>query len=178
MSGGDIGAQNGTLAIMTGGSQKGFDIAKPIFDCYGKTATLLGKAGCGQHTKMANQIALAGAIIGVCEALLYGHKAGLDLKQVLETISGGAAASFQLTNFAPRILKRDLGPGFYVEHFVKDLEIALDECRRMNFALPGLALVHQLYKSLQAYDGDRLGHHALIKVLENMNNLEMKKYDF
>lgn len=144
-------------------------------DVYSKNVMLLGSGGAGQNTKCINQITIAGSMIGVCEGLVFGHKAGLDLEQVLATISGGAAGSFSLTYYAPKILKGDMKPGFYVEHFVKDMEIALDECRRMNISLPGLALVHQLYRALMAQRGGRDGTQALIKALEGMNNLEIGK---
>ena len=172
VSGGDVGAKNGQLVVMCGGEQAAFEQAKPIFEVYGKTVNLLGGAGMGQHCKMSNQIAIAGQMIGVCESLVYGHRAGLDLDQLLATIGGGAAGSFGLTNYGPRILKGDYQPGFYVEHFVKDLEIALDEAREMNMSLPGLALVHQLYRSLMAQGGGRLGTQALMKALQTMNGVQ------
>ncbi|MEM8887080.1 MAG: NAD(P)-dependent oxidoreductase, partial [Bacteroidota bacterium] len=130
-----------------------------------------GKAGSGQHTKMCNQITIAGTMIGVCESLLYGHKAGLDLEVMLEAISGGAAGCWTLSNLAPRIVKRNFDPGFYVEHFVKDMEIALEEAKAMNLALPGLALVHQLYKAVEAQGHGRKGTHALSLALEKISNV-------
>ena len=177
VSGGDVGAQNGQLSIMCGGSQGGFDRSMEIFNCYGKTIKLLGQAGAGQHTKMANQVAIAGAMIGVCESLIYGQKAGLDLKILFETISGGGAGSFSMNVYVPRILRHDMEPGFYVEHFVKDMEIVLDECRRMGICLPGISLVHQLYRGLMAQGGSRNGTQALVKVLEQMNAMKIDKYD-
>lgn len=144
-------------------------------DVYSKNVKLLGTGGSGQSTKCINQITIAGAMIGVCEGLIFGHKAGLDLQQVLDTISGGAAGSFSLTYYAPKVLAGDMKPGFYVEHFVKDMEIALDECRRMGISLPGLALVHQLYRALMAQRGGRDGTQALIRALESLNNVEIGK---
>lgn len=142
-------------------------------EVYSKNVALQGAGGAGQSTKCINQITIAGAMIGVCEGLLFGHKAGLDLDTVLATIGGGAAGSFSLNYYGPKILKGDMEPGFYVEHFVKDMEIALDECRRMNLSLPGLALVHQLYRALMAQGGARRGTQALIQALETLNNTQI-----
>jgi 3-hydroxyisobutyrate dehydrogenase len=170
VSGGDVGARDGTLSIMVGGDDEDVQAVRPLFEILGRTITHVGGPGAGQHTKMCNQITIAGTMIGVCEALIYGHKAGLDLNIMLAAISGGAAGCWTLDNLAPRIVNRNLGPGFYVDHFVKDMEIALDEARRMDLALPGLALVHQLYKALQAQGHGRLGTHALTLALEAMND--------
>lgn len=140
-------------------------------DVYSKTVSLLGEAGSGQHTKMVNQINIAGSMIGVCEGLIYANKAGLDVQQVLDTISGGAAGSFSLTAYSPRILKGDMEPGFYAEHFLKDLNIALEECKNMSIKLPGLELVQSMYDQLvNEMDGGRYGTQALIKVLEKINS--------
>lgn len=171
VSGGDVGAKNGTLAIMIGGDELAFNEQKDLFEIMGKTVVYEGKAGNGQHTKMANQIAIAGAMIGACESLLYSYKAGLDLQLVLDAISGGAAGSWSLTNLAPRILKEDYEPGFIVEHFVKDMRIALEEADKMNLSLPGLALVKQLYAALIAQGGSRKGTQALMLALKQLNNL-------
>lgn len=168
VSGGDVGAREGTLSIMLGGDAEDIAVARPLLDVLGRTITHVGGAGAGQHTKMCNQVTIAGTVIGVCEALLYGHRAGLDLDTMLSAISGGAAGCWTLDNLAPRIVQRNLGPGFYVDHFVKDMEIALDEARRMNLSLPGLALVHQLYKALQAQGHGKMGTHALILALEQL----------
>jgi 3-hydroxyisobutyrate dehydrogenase len=137
----------------------------------GKTIVRQGGPGAGQHAKMCNQIVLAGTMIGVCESLIYGRKAGLSLETMLSSISGGAAGCWTLSNLAPKILKRDFDPGFFVEHFVKDMGIALDEARRMNLPLPGLALVHQMYVALQANGGGKHGTQALMLVLERMSNV-------
>jgi 3-hydroxyisobutyrate dehydrogenase len=168
VSGGDIGARNASLSIMAGGDKEVFDALIPIFETMGKKIVYQGSAGSGQHTKMCNQIVIAGTMIGMCESLLYGYKAGLDLPAMLSSVSGGAAACWSLDNLAPRILRRDFEPGFFVEHFIKDMSIALEEAKRMNLSLPGLSLVRQLYQSVQALGYGRKGTHALMLALENM----------
>src|SRR5207253_2531391 len=140
VSGGDVGARNAALSIMVGGDAAAIEAIKPLLECMGKTIVHQGPAGAGQHTKMVNQVLIATNMIGVCEALLYGYKAGLDLPTVLQSVGGGAAASWSLNNLGTRIIKRDFEPGFFVEHFIKDMGIALDEAKRMGLALPGLAL--------------------------------------
>ncbi|MCB0666176.1 MAG: NAD(P)-dependent oxidoreductase [Saprospiraceae bacterium] len=172
VSGGDVGAKNGTLSIMVGGDKQSVDTVMPLLEIMGKNIVYEGKAGSGQHTKMCNQITIAGTMIGVCESLLYGHKAGLDLNTMLEAISGGAAGCWTLNNLAPRIVNRNFDPGFYVEHFIKDMEIALAEARGMNLCLPGLALVHQLYKAVEAQGHGRKGTHALSLALEHISNIQ------
>lgn len=172
VSGGDIGAKNGTLSIMVGGDKQSVDAVMPLLEIMGKNIVYEGKAGSGQHTKMCNQITIAGTMIGVCESLLYGYKAGLDLNTMLEAISGGAAGCWTLNNLAPRIVNRNFDPGFYVEHFIKDMEIALAEARGMNLCLPGLALVHQLYKAVEAQGHGRKGTHALSLALEHISNIQ------
>jgi 3-hydroxyisobutyrate dehydrogenase len=169
VSGGDIGARNATLSIMVGGEQAAFDRAKPLLDCLGKTIVLQGPAGSGQHTKMVNQILIAGTMVGMCEGLLYARSATLDPQRVLESVGGGAAASWSLQNLLPRILKGDLEPGFYVEHFIKDMGIALAEAEAMQIALPGLALAKQLYQAVLACSGARKGTQALILALETLS---------
>lgn len=166
VSGGDIGARNATLAIMAGGDAAAYNQLLPLFQCLGKNIALMGPAGAGQHTKMCNQIVIAGNMIGMCEALLYAARAGLDRQQVVALISQGAAASWALSNLAPRILKGDLAPGFYVEHFIKDLGIALAECRAFGLELPGLELAHRLYLKVQELGHGRDGTQALILALE------------
>ena len=153
VSGGDVGAKNATLSIMVGGNREAVECARPIFERLGRKIVHQGGTGAGQHTKLCNQMVIAGTMAGVCESLLYGFKAGLDLPQMLESIRGGAAACWTLDNLAPRILQRNFDPGFFVEHFVKDMGIALDEAARMNLTLPGLALVHGLYQRVQAQIG-------------------------
>ncbi len=166
VSGGDVGAKNAALSIMVGGDAPVLEAVKPLLECLGKTIVHQGPAGAGQHTKMVNQILIATNMIGVCEALLYGYKAGLDLKTVLQSVGGGAAASWSLNNLGPRIIDRNFEPGFFVEHFIKDMGIALDEARRLNLALPGLALANQLYLAVQAQGWGRKGTHALMLALE------------
>jgi len=170
VSGGDVGARNGTLSIMIGGDQAAVDTVMPLFQIMGKNIVYQGSAGKGQHTKMCNQITIAGTMIGVCESLLYGYKAGLDLPTMLKSISGGAAACWTLDNLAPRIVDRNFDPGFYVEHFIKDMGIALEEANRMGLALPGLALVKQMYEAVKAQGHGKLGTQALILGLEALSN--------
>jgi len=172
VSGGDVGARNATLSIMVGGDEKAFNAAKPILEKLGKTIIFQGGPGAGQHTKMCNQIQIAGTMIGMVEALIYGTKAGLDLETMLCSISGGAAGCWSLNNLAPRILKGDMEPGFFVDHFVKDMGIALEEAQRMQISLPGLALVHQLYVSAQALGAGRKGTQALYLALQRMAGMD------
>lgn len=169
VSGGDVGARNATLSIMVGGEKKAFDRAVPILNVLGKTIVHQGPAGCGQHTKMVNQILIAAGMVAVCEGLMYARASGLDPKRVLESVGGGAAASWSLSNYYPRMLARDYEPGFYVEHFVKDMRIAMDEAEEFGLYLPGLELARKLYDRLVAEGGGRCGTQALIKVLELMS---------
>ena len=169
VSGGDVGARNATLSIMIGGDRLTVEKLTPLFETMGKRILYQGGRGAGQHTKMCNQIMIAGTMVGMCEALLYGHKAGLTLDTMVETIRGGAAGCWSLDNYAPRILKRDFAPGFVVEHFIKDMGIALAEADRMNIALPGLALVHQQYTIVRAQGHCRRGTQALMLALEEMS---------
>ena len=171
VSGGDVGAREARLAIMIGGDQEAVDAIHPLFEAMGQNIVYQGEAGSGQHTKMCNQITISGTMIGVCEALLYGAKAGLDLEIMLSTISKGAAGCWSLENLAPRVLKRNFDPGFFVEHFIKDMGIALDEAKRMGISLPGLSLVHQLYLATQAQGHGRLGTHALMLALEQLSSV-------
>lgn len=173
VSGGDVGARNGTLVVMVGGDAAAFERVLPLFQTFGQTIVHEGGPGAGQHTKMANQIAIASGMIGVCECLLYAYRAGLDVQRVLDTISGGAAGSWSLTNYAPRILRGDFAPGFKVEHFIKDLGIALAESARMDLALPGLALAHQLYVAVRAEGHGQLGTHALVKALASLSDVDL-----
>lgn len=169
VTGGDIGAKKGTLSIMVGGDKNAVVEVKPVLDCFASTVTVFAGPGTGQHCKMANQITIATSMLGMCEGLVYAHAAGLDLEDYLAAIAGGGAGSFSVQSYAPRILKGDMEPGFYVEHFVKDLGIALEACKQMRVSLPGLALAQQLYVSLCACGDERLGTQALIKSLERMN---------
>jgi len=168
VSGGDVGAREGTLSIMIGGDPEAVDVVLPLFRILGKNIVYQGPAGAGQHTKMCNQIVIAGTMIGVCESLLYGARAGLDLETMLQSISRGAAACWTLDNLAPRILKKNFDPGFFVEHFIKDMGIALKEAERMGLCLPGLALVHQLYLAVKAQGHGKKGTHALMLALEQL----------
>lgn len=163
VSGGDIGAQNGTLSIMVGGSQQAFDAVKPLFEAIGQNILLQGTAGAGQHTKMCNQIAIASGMIGVSEAMAYGLAAGLTMDKVLQSITTGAAGSWGLTNLAPRMIKGDYEAGFYIKHIVKDMGIALRECAQMNITLPGLALANDMYTKLVAAGYGEEGTQALIR---------------
>ena len=150
VSGGDVGAKNAALSIMIGGDEAVVAALQPCFEAMGKTIVRQGGAGAGQHTKMVNQTLIATGMIGVCEALLYGYKAGLDLETVMKSVSSGAAGSWSLANYGPRMMAGNFAPGFYVEHFIKDMGVALAEAKRMNLSLPGLALAEQLYVSLKA----------------------------
>ncbi|EAE8347918.1 NAD(P)-dependent oxidoreductase [Listeria monocytogenes] len=163
VSGGDIGAKNGTLAIMVGGSEDVFLKVKPIFDILGNSVILQGDAGAGQHTKMVNQIAIASNMIGVTEAIVYAEAAGLNPLRVLDSISGGAAGSWSLTNLIPRVLKDDFSPGFFIKHFIKDMGIAISEAKKMGLELPGLSLAEKMYQMLAEQGLSEEGTQALIK---------------
>jgi len=169
VSGGDVGARNGTLVIMVGGDPDAFERAKPVFEPLGRTVELQGGAGTGQHTKMTNQLAIAAGMIGLCEALVYAHRAGLDLETTLATIKDGAAGSWSLSNYGPRLLQGDLEPGFKVDHFIKDLGIALAEARRMNVVLPGAALAEQLYVAARSQGLGQKGTQSLAVVLAQLS---------
>lgn len=166
VSGGDIGARDAKLAIMVGGAQAAFDAALPILQLLGPNIVLQGGPGAGQHTKMCNQIVIAATIMGVCEGLAYGKAAGLDLPTVLKSIGGGAASGFQLTVMGQKIINGDFAPGFYIEHFIKDLGIALAEAGRMQLDLPALALARRLYEEMAQQGHGRLGTQALFKHYE------------
>lgn len=169
VSGGDVGARNATLSIMIGGERAVVGRLLPLFQILGQQIVYQGGPGAGQHAKLCNQIVIAGTMIGVCESLLYGYKAGLDLPTMLESVRSGAAACWTLDRLAPRILQRDFSPGFFVEHFIKDMGIALEEAKRMGLVLPGLALVHQLYLAVQAHGYGRAGTQALMLALEELS---------
>jgi 3-hydroxyisobutyrate dehydrogenase len=172
VSGGDIGARNATLSIMVGGETAVVEAIRPLFECMGKSIIHQGPVGSGQHTKMVNQILIAGNMVGVCEALMYAFKAGLDVEKVLQTVGGGAAGSWSLNNLGPRILKGDYEPGFFVEHFIKDMGIALAEAKAMGLVVPGLALVHQLYLAVQGQGLGRKGTQSLILALEHISGFK------
>ena len=172
VSGGDVGAKEARLSIMVGGDKEAVDTVWPLFEIMGKTIVHQGAPGAGQHTKMVNQTLIATNMIGVCEALLYAHKAGLDLNTVMESVASGAAGSWSLSNLGPRIIDKNFDPGFFVEHFIKDMGIALTEAKRMNLSLPGLALAHQLYMALAAQGHAKDGTHALQLALSSMSNVD------
>ncbi|HEU4891178.1 MAG TPA: NAD(P)-dependent oxidoreductase [Vicinamibacterales bacterium] len=172
VSGGDVGARNQTLSIMVGGDKGAVERVMPLFQILGKNIVHQGGPGAGQHTKMCNQIVIAGTMIGVCESLVYAYRAKLNPESMLQSIRSGAAGCWTLENLAPRVLKGNFEPGFIVEHFIKDMGIALSEAQRMRLAMPGLALVHQLYVALQAQGHGRRGTHALVLALEHISNLE------
>ena len=172
VSGGQVGAVNGTLSIMIGGKKEVVDSVMPIFQTFGKNMVYQGKAGAGQHTKMTNQITIAGTMIGVCEALVYGAKAGLNLSTMLESISKGAAGCWTLEVLAPKVVNGDFNPGFSVDNFVKDLTIILEEAEAMNLSFPGSALVKQLYISLKAKGKGTSGTQALYLVLKDLANMD------
>jgi len=171
VSGGDVGAKNAALSIMIGGDADAVAAVQPVFEAMGKTIVHQGGPGAGQHTKMVNQILISSNMIAVCEGLLYGHKAGLDLETVFKSVTVGAAGSKALEVLGPRMLARNFEPGFYVEHFIKDMGIALAEAEKMNLSLPGLALAKQLYEAVRAQGYGRKGTHALLLALEHLNGI-------
>ena len=174
VSGGDIGAREARLSIMIGGDKDVVEALRPCWEAMGKTIVHQGGPGAGQHTKMTNQIVIATNMIGVCEGLLYAYKAGLNLETVMQSITPGAAGSWSLSNLGPRIIHNNFDPGFFVEHFVKDMGIALAEASRMNLSLPGLALAQQLYIALKAQGHGRDGTHALQLALASLSGIDWK----
>jgi 3-hydroxyisobutyrate dehydrogenase len=175
VSGGDVGAREARLSIMIGGDARGVAALQTCWQALGKTIVHHGGPGAGQHAKMVNQALIASCMVGVCEALLYGYKAGLDLEKVLQSVSSGAASSWSLANYAPRMLRGDFAPGFFVEHFLKDLAIILAESKRMNLIMPGVALAEQLYRCVQAQGHGRDGTQSLILALAKMTGVEWKR---
>jgi len=169
VTGGDIGARDGTLSFMVGGEAATLDRVRPLLQIMGQTIVLQGPPGSGQHTKMVNQIIIAAGMVAMCEGLVYARAAGLDLARVLENVSHGAASSWSLTNYAPRILRGDFTTGFAVRHYLKDLRIALDEADRMNLCLPGLALAKQLYAAVAASGGQEDGTQSLVRLLARLS---------
>lgn len=172
VSGGDIGAREARLSIMIGGDKDAVEALRPCFEAMGKTIVHQGPIGAGQHAKMVNQILIATGMIGVCEALLYAYKAGLNLETVMQSVSTGAAGSWSLSNYGPRMMANNFDPGFFVEHFIKDMGIALDESKRMGLSMPGLALAHQLYVALKAQGHGRDGTHSLMLALASLSNID------
>lgn len=174
VSGGDVGAREARLSIMIGGDRQAVDALMPCWEAMGKTIVYQGGPGSGQHTKMVNQTLIATNMIGVCEALLYAYKAKLDLPTVMKSVASGAAGSWSLSNLGPRMIANNFEPGFFVEHFIKDMGIALDEANRMGLSLPGLALAKQLYISLAAQGHHRDGTHALQLALAAASGVDWK----
>lgn len=174
VSGGDVGAREARLSIMIGGEADVVEALQPCWEAMGKTIVHQGPAGAGQHAKMANQVLIASNMVGVCEGLLYGYRAGLDLETLLKSVAPGAAGSWSLANLGPRIIAGNFDPGFFVEHFIKDMGIALAEARRMNLCLPGLALAQQLYVALSAQGHARDGTHALEIALAKMSGIDWR----
>jgi 3-hydroxyisobutyrate dehydrogenase len=172
VSGGQLGAINGTLSIMIGGKKEVVDTVLPMFEFFGKNMVYQGVAGSGQHTKMCNQITIAGTLIGVCEGLIYARKSGLNLNTMLESITKGAAGCWSLDVLAPKIVNGDYSPGFSVDNFVKDLNIALEEAETMKISLPGLALVKQLYITILSMNKGSSGNQALFLALEKLSNMD------
>ncbi|OQR95133.1 3-hydroxyisobutyrate dehydrogenase [Thraustotheca clavata] len=173
VSGGDVGAKEARLSIMVGGDATALEKVMPLFQLMGKNIRHMGGAGAGQHTKMVNQILIATNMIGVVEGLLYAYKAGLDLNEAIAAVGAGAAGSWSINNMGPRIAKRDFNPGFMVEHFIKDMGIALKESQAMGLSLPGLALANQLYLAVMAQkDGGKLGTQALMLAFEKLNCID------
>ncbi len=172
VSGGDIGAKNAALSIMIGGDAATVATVTPLFECMGKTIVHQGGPGAGQHTKMVNQILISSTMVAMCEGLLYAYKAGLDVESVLKSVSVGAAGSKSLDIYGQRILARNFEPGFYVEHFIKDMRIALAEAERMNLFLPGLALTKQLYEAVRAQGYGRKGTQSLLLALEAISGVK------
>ncbi len=164
VSGGDIGAREGQLSIMVGGEKEVFETILPLFELMGKNIVYQGSAGSGQHTKMCNQIAIAAGMMGVCEALAYAGRSGLDVETVLKSIESGAAGSWSLSNMGPRIISGDFEPGFYVKHFIKDMTIASESAKSMNLETPGLDLAKSLYEKLAEQGGSDDGTQALFKI--------------
>ena len=171
VSGGDLGARDGPLSIMIGGDHDAIVSLLPCWQAMGKTWVRQGGPGAGQHTKMVNQTLIAGVMISMCEGLLYAYQAGLDLPTVMESVAAGAAGSWSLSNLGPRIIAGNFDPGFFVEHFVKDLGIAMDESHQMGLDLPGLALADRLYRSLAEQGHAKDGTHALMLALAKMSGL-------
>jgi 3-hydroxyisobutyrate dehydrogenase len=169
VSGGDVGARNATLSIMVGGADEHVDAVRPLLARLGDRIVHHGPAGTGQHAKMVNQILIAANMVGVCEGMLYAATVGLDPEKVIESVGSGAAGSWSINTLGPRMIRRDFEPGFLVEHFVKDLSIAVEEADRMGLTLPGLALARRLYDLARLQDLGRRGTQALLLVLERMH---------
>nr|WP_082641644.1 NAD(P)-dependent oxidoreductase [[Bacillus] enclensis] len=172
VSGGDVGARNAALTIMVGGEKETFEGIQPVLEAMGKNIVLQGSAGAGQHTKMCNQIAIASGMLGVCEAIFYAEKAGLDPKTVLKSIEAGAAGSWSLSNLAPRMIDGNFDPGFYVKHFIKDMKIAIESAENMGVPVPGLKLAKELYELFSQSGGENKGTQALYQYYEIMSQAD------
>jgi len=172
VSGGDMGAREATLAIMVGGDPAVFNRILPLFQSLGRHIAHMGAPGTGQHTKMCNQILIAGTMIGVVESLLYARRAGMSMEAVIDVIGRGAASSWAINHLGPKIARADFAPGFFIKHFVKDMGIALEEAGRLNLSLPGLALVHQFYIAAKGQGAENLGTQALFQILDGLNHRE------
>lgn len=168
VSGGDLGAKNGTLSTMVGGEEAVLETVWDILNTFSKTITWQGESGAGQHTKMANQIMIAGTMTGLAEMLVYAKAAGLELTKVLETVGNGSAANWSLSNYGPRILKNDYSPGFFAKHFLKDLKIAVDEAEKMGLFLPATLQARKLYETLCDEGFGDEGTQALVKLYWNL----------
>ncbi len=168
VSGGDVGAREATLSIMVGAEPGDFEAAAPLLRLLGRQVVRQGGPGAGQHTKMVNQVLIATTMIGVCEGLLYARRAGLDPLRVIESVASGAAGSWTISHVGPKMIGRDFEPGFYVEHFIKDLSIAVEEARRMGLELPGLSLARRLYEATASQGHARRGTQALLLALERL----------
>ncbi len=175
VSGGDVGAKEARLSLMICGDADVVESLDPCWNAMGKAIVRQGGPGAGQHTKMVNQTLIASGMIGVCEGLLYAYKAGLDLDTVMESVASGAAGSWSLSNYGPRMIANNFDPGFFVEHFIKDMGIALAEANRMDLSLPGLALAHQLYTALRAQGGGRKGTHALQLAMASLSHIDWER---
>jgi 3-hydroxyisobutyrate dehydrogenase len=172
VSGGDVGAREGRLTVMVGGPAAAVEQLEAVWRVIASRVVHCGPPGSGQHTKMANQVAIASTMIGMCEALLYASRAGLDVQKTLEALGPGAAGSWSLQNLAPRVLKGDFAPGFLVEHFLKDLGIVLSECRRMGLVLPGVELAERLYRTAHDLGHGRSGTQALVIASAHLSGLK------
>jgi 3-hydroxyisobutyrate dehydrogenase len=172
VSGGDVGARQGTLSIMVGGDEAPVGRVWPLFEVLGSTIVHQGGPGAGQHTKMVNQVLIAAGMIGLSEAFLYARRSGLELESVMRSVGAGAAASWSLSNYGPRMLQGDFEPGFAVDHFIKDMDIALSEAGRMSLSMPGAGLAHELYVALKAHGGGQKGIHALLVLLARLSDIE------
>ncbi len=171
VSGGDVGAREARLSIMIGGDARAVAALEPCWQAMGKTIVHHGGPGKGQHAKMVNQTLIASGMVGLCEVLLYAYKAGLDLEKVLQSVGGGGASSWSLLNYGPRMLQGNFAPGFFIDHFLKDLGIVLAESKRMNLMMPGTALAEQLYRAAKAQGHGRDGTHALLLAMAEMTSM-------